>query len=347
VFHFSEGNNDTAFDATQYAFKGVPQRTSATNYSFPADTVGVIGRTRRYGTNTSGNPSATSNTAGNYFTVPGSAAPLDFAMGGPYTLSTWAIVSSSATSRTLFSKSDRQYSFERRNSGTDREVAEHNEPLGGWQVVSAPSTPGVWTHLVGVRNNNTSALYLDGALVDTEPNSDATTTARITTTDLNIGRSPDGGNNNAARYYWRGVLDEVRVASVARSADWAKLEFENQKAAQSLVWLTQPPVVIGIGEATARAATFGFTAKPLGNGMVFQIQGAEAGKVRVALVDMWGRTVWSRTTASTAGTNQVVWNGQATSGSLVSSGVYVVRVSLLDAGNKVAATSERRVPLTR
>jgi hypothetical protein len=45
--------------------------------------------------------------------------------------------------------------------------------------------------------------------------------------------------------------------------------------------------------------------------------------------------------------NQVLWNGQANNGSLVSSGVYVVRVSLFDARNKVTATSERRVPLTR
>jgi hypothetical protein len=64
-------------------------------------------------------------------------------------------------------------------------------------------------------------------------------------------------------------------------------------------------------------------------------------------MDMWGRTVWSHTAATAAGMNQVLWNGQANNGSLVSSGVYVVRVSLLDAANKVTATSERRIPLTR
>jgi hypothetical protein len=247
----------------------------------------------------------------------------------------------------MVSKSDRAYAFERRNTGADWEFAEHNLPLGGWQVVGTPSTAGVWAHLVGVRNNNTSALYLDGVLIDTIPNSDAATSARLATTDLNIGRSPDNNTSTTARYYWRGRLDEIRLANVARGADWAKLEFENQKEAQSLVWLTQPPVVIGIADATARGARFGFTAKPLGDGMVFQIQGAEAGKARVALMDMWGRTVWSHTVTTAAGLNQVVWNGQATSGSLVASGVYVVRVSLLDAGNKVTATSERRVPLTR
>jgi flagellar hook assembly protein FlgD len=142
-------------------------------------------------------------------------------------------------------------------------------------------------------------------------------------------------------------MDEVRIQNALRDSNWIRLEYENQKANQSLVWTTQPPVGIA-GSSAARAATFGFTAKALGDGMLFRIDGTEdARRARVALVDMWGRTVWSHTATTAAGMNQVLWNGQANNGSLVSSGVYVVRVSLFDARNKVTATSERRVPLTR
>jgi hypothetical protein len=343
VFHFGEGTSDTAYNATQYAFRGVPQRT-ATTYSFPEDTVGVIGRARRYGI---GAGTATTNNAGSYFTVDGSAAPLDFAMNGPYTLSVWAYVNETGTSRTLVSKSDRQYAIERRNTGADWEFTEHNLPLGGWQVVGTPSTAGVWSHIMGVRNNGKSALYLDGVLMDTIPSDEtnnATTTARITTTDLNIGRSPDGGTNNAARYYWRGKLDEVRVASVSRSAAWAKLEFENQKAAQTLVALTQPPVGVLRGGNSAQVVHGGsITAKAIGGGMLFQLSGASQGG-QIALMDVHGRTLWSG--AFPAGVNQLSWNGTAANGQPVSGGVYLARVTLNAVDGKVR-TLEMKVPFTR
>ena len=34
---------------------------------------------------------------------------------------------------------------------------------------------------------------------------------------------------------WDGILDEVRVSNVARSADWIKLDFESQKEGAKLV----------------------------------------------------------------------------------------------------------------
>jgi hypothetical protein len=56
-----------------------------------------------------------------------------------------------------------------------------------------------------------------------------------TNTDaLNIGRRPDGTN------FFNGVMDELRVQKVARSADWIKLEFENQKAINTLANIGLP-----------------------------------------------------------------------------------------------------------
>ncbi len=52
---------------------------------------------------------------------------------------------------------------------------------------------------------------------------------------LRIGKRHDSPDNPWGRQWWDGSIDEVRVSKVARSAEWVKLEYENQKALQILV----------------------------------------------------------------------------------------------------------------
>ena len=42
-------------------------------------------------------------------------------------------------------------------------------------------------------------------------------------------------NGGSYRQYWNGKIDEVRVEKVARSADWIKLCFMNQREDDKLV----------------------------------------------------------------------------------------------------------------
>jgi hypothetical protein len=264
---------------------------------------------------------------------------MNYPLDGFYTLSGWAYIDpgSAVVDRVILAKHDNQYAL-KISTNNSWQFFEYD---GTWQTVAIVYETARWTHLVGVMNGRDTYFYLDGVEGGSILDCCSGGGSRNETANVFIGRAGE-----SARRWWWGNLDEIRSASVPRSPDWVKLEFENQKAGQSLVWLTQPPVGIA-GSSAARAATFGFTAKPHGDGMAFQIQGAEAGKAQVTLVDMWGRTVWNHTATTAAGMNQVIWSGQARSGNLVSSGVYVVRVSLLDPENKVTATSERRVPLTR
>ncbi len=53
-----------------------------------------------------------------------------------------------------------------------------------------------------------------------------------------------------------GDLDEVRISNVARSADWVKLQYENQKPLQTLVGpLVQPgSAFVGLRETGRRSA---------------------------------------------------------------------------------------------
>lgn len=84
-----------------------------------------------------------------------------------------------------------------------------------------------WMHVVYVYQRGDTRLYVNGALDGIN---------RSQGTPLNI-RSPArlwvGGWYH--QYDFVGDLDEVRISKVARSADWVRLEYENQKPMQTLV----------------------------------------------------------------------------------------------------------------
>jgi hypothetical protein len=209
-------------------------------------------------------------------------------------------------------------------------------------VNQAGAVAQTWVHLVGIRNGPTSLLYVDGLLIDAEVRLDASTAARRVV-DFEIGRSPDGGTSNAARYYWRGMLDEVRLASVARSADWTKLEFENQKATQTLVTLMPPPV--GIGAAAARMEGSGnLSVRMLPGGVQFRLPKPMSAGSALSLTDLRGRTIWNGT--FTPGTETLMWNGIDQAGNAAPVGQYFARVRVTDASG-VSQTLQSRVLLTR
>jgi hypothetical protein len=325
VWHMN-GATDTSNEPDATANNLTANQTSG-----PVAVAGIVGGARNFVN--------TTTTATDYFTVAGSAAPLNFPIGGPFTLSAWVNLTGTTAHATLISKHDNAYALKLDN-GSNWEIFDYD---ASWNSVGGPPTAGVWQNIMGVYSTIDPAFYIDGSRVDFGIVTTGGTAARSTGIDMLLGAEPTSAT--ARRRPYNGMADEIRVANVARTADWAKLEYQNQRpTGQTLVAFTLPVAVDGM---VARTEAFGFTAKPFGNGVVFQIQGAGAGKARVSLMDMWGRTVWSHTAATAAGMNQVLWNGQANNGSLVSSGVYVVRVSLLDAANKVTATSERRIPLTR
>ena len=99
-----------------------------------------------------------------------------------------------------------------------------------------------WVHVVHVYQKGDSRVYVNGRL-------DGVTTRRDSL--LNI-RKParmwlGGWYHN---YRFVGDLDEVRISRVARSADWVKLAYENQKPLQTLVGsLVQPGHALSVSPA--------------------------------------------------------------------------------------------------
>ena len=78
------------------------------------------------------------------------------------------------------------------------------------------------------------AFYLDGVLEETI-NNNGELVSKLGTLRTPVSTPVDLGDHGNGRGPFNGALDEVRFESVARSANWLKLCYENQKPLQSLV----------------------------------------------------------------------------------------------------------------
>ena len=86
-----------------------------------------------------------------------------------------------------------------------------------------PVALGEWIHVVHTYRRNDSRIYIDGVLEGaTTPLLDIPKSVR-----LHIGGWHGHG--------FRGAVDEVRVSNVARSPEWIRLQYENQRALPTLV----------------------------------------------------------------------------------------------------------------
>ncbi len=92
---------------------------------------------------------------------------------------------------------------------------------------------GQWIHVMHTYEKGNSRLYVNGAPDGIGPARAAPLSIK-SPARLWIG----GWYHN---YNFVGDIDEVRVSKVARSAEWARLQFENQKPQQTLVGLVVPP----------------------------------------------------------------------------------------------------------
>lgn len=90
-----------------------------------------------------------------------------------------------------------------------------------------------WVHVMHIYQKGDSRVYVNGVLAGVSTSQDAPLAIK-TPARLWIG----GWYHH---YNFIGDIDEVRVSKVARSADWARLQYENQKPQQTLVGLVVQP----------------------------------------------------------------------------------------------------------
>jgi hypothetical protein len=142
-----------------------------------------------------------------------------------------------------------------------------------------------WVHVVHTYAPGDSRVYVNGRLDGVTPQRGS---------PLNI-RTParmwlGGWYGN---YQFRGEIDEVRISKVARSADWVRLEYENQKPLQTLVGtVVQPGDAFAVSQEKAvldEGKSITLTAKAGGAEKVYWLLTSD-GKETVVAVDTFSYT---------------------------------------------------------
>ena len=91
-----------------------------------------------------------------------------------------------------------------------------------------------WRHVALTVSEDMVRFYVDGVLDETIDNN-SNAVSRLGTLNTPASTPVDLGDHGNGRGPFNGSLDEVRFESVARSDNWLKLSFENQKPLQTLV----------------------------------------------------------------------------------------------------------------
>ena len=101
--------------------------------------------------------------------------------------------------------------------------------IGNARVRCLGPTLGAWHHVFATYDGDAMRLYIDGAL---KRSIAATGTIVPTSDSLRIGGKP---GSPLSTDHWDGDIDEAVVSGKARSSDWIKLSYANQRASQTLV----------------------------------------------------------------------------------------------------------------
>jgi hypothetical protein len=221
VWHLSEGGDAFVFDATANRYDG-----TAYGMSSASSVSGEIGKARAFDGSSS------------YITMPNTKnSKLNFPKDSYYTVSAWVFLDTfDNTSHCIVSKGYTQYYLRSTYVSIVPQTTpswEFVEFSDKWQTLTFPATGRQWTLLTGVWQGTKHILYCNGAFADSTvlgyPNSAA---SRDTLDDLSIGKFLKQVKLPISEGYcfFKGSIDEVRICSAARSLDWIKLCFMNQRA---------------------------------------------------------------------------------------------------------------------
>jgi hypothetical protein len=85
--------------------------------------------------------------------------------------------------------------------------------------------------------------------------------------------------------------------------------------------------------------------KASGRGLVFNVDAAGAARARVTVLDMRGLVLSNRVSPVNGGV--LAWDGRGAGGRNAPSGIYAVRLSLMDSQGGVVRTLDAKIPLMR
>jgi hypothetical protein len=218
VWHLDAATNAIEKDATIHHYDATPF-----GKTLPSDSIGIIGSAKKF------------DGFSNYFGMKGTAnSGMNFPEKSQYTLSAWVNVQTlDSTFQALVYKGTYQYGLQIRPEG----VWEFNEYKDStwWEAVQFPAVTHAWKYVVGVRSGGQEFLYVDGILVGDSviyTPRQVGIVGRSTASDVQLGHSIDGDEGGR---YFKGMLDEVCISGISRSADWILLCYMNQRMDDKLV----------------------------------------------------------------------------------------------------------------
>jgi len=223
VWHLNQPTGSLEKDATYNHFDGTPSAIA------PILTDGSVGTAKQFDGTSS------------FFDMKNTAAgKLNFPENGTYTISAWAYADTLDDSfHVVAGKSDEQYYLKLKqyyppNPMRWEFVEFHNQT--GWQITDSIASARTWTYIVGIRSGVAQYFFVNGVPVDSTIELKSDADARRTGDDFTIGKYLSTSVNVIeGKCPFKGKIDEVRISSRARSADWIKLCFMNQKETDALV----------------------------------------------------------------------------------------------------------------
>ena len=152
-----------------------------------------------------------------------------------------------------------------------------------------------WRHIALGVSGDMVRFYVDGVLQKTI-NNNGKVVSKLGTLRTPKSTHVDLGDHGNGRGPFNGALDEVRFESVARSANWLKLCFENQKPLQSLVGpLVQDGEVFSVSESSLvmkEGASIALSAKAGGARKVYWVL-QDGAREEILAVDRFNHTFYA------------------------------------------------------
>ena len=340
VWHMN-GSVGDELDATVNGF-------TASAVNGPTDTLGAIGGARKL------------NGIDHRFTVSNSASgKLNFQLTDSYTLSAWvhprAITTLSSNGHAIIDKTDNQYELQIYGGGNPKYWDLITRANGAFFQTStssdslpAESAVGSW-HLVSAIHRGApiggviaETLYVDGVPINGISNVYTSNSGRNLNFNVHLGtRSAGTAPGTSFSRFWNGMLDEIRISNVARSAAWIKLSYETQKpGSPKTVKVGATPVNVLTAPEKRQAPL----ASPLrvtrsGTGLLFTFEESLAARAALTLSNPSGRILW-RTNIDLRATRTVTWDRNQTP-----PGIYSLRITLIDPAGKALRTLNQKIPV--